>query len=662
MSATAETSTNMANDFRVPASDNEQAALASAALRVISPPGVPGESSDEQHGDLSRALFGDDLAAVQANIPSQHLCPIIQEPPFDAVHFNVPNANGVTVTSQQVYEKSALYRAIATPGILSAFRNFVHPLTRVPIARNRAWDYVHPVNSALREILHRERLELGLLLEDDNPLTEDDRMLYQQTMRLCESRSVIYSMFSYSIFLFLTNLSKIIRSLNRNEVFHYSDVSSDNYSDSSSEIDLFDNNSNVNRPRSQVQQAASEDMSGNDSVSLPPTVHASARSSSNREESSTLLRGSRSAVAAGRGSSTRTSVRRVVNGSRRRQALGGFVWDTPEQSGIRDSTRASALVGILQLAEAHPQGFMGSLANNNRSAWFCSNSDILFQDDGPLGSFTQIRYQLLQRHFGVALRQAKEYYTRNHSSEQSGAGQEEIPAWARSFFRLFDVMESNPSASAQAAEVATNRRIVVNSIMGRQAPLGPHERTRPVQLRGEVRDANDNERVRGSGGRQQDGVGNFETETLDEGSFRERLVEGVDDTTIRRPAQRQRTSVHNGTRRRNRHDPSADANLPNSRYFDVSNAFQHLGNLTDAIAQAFVNPPPPPPRTMSDIMNDFSRASDQLYVDEQRNFQMGITFWTNVLNNLVVEQANLAAIVSDNVSLPSDDHTPGFNE
>ncbi len=92
-------------------------------------------------------------------------------------------------------------------------------------------------------------------------------------------------------------------------------------------------------------------------------------------------------------------------------------------------------------------------------------------------------------------------------------------------------------------------------------------------------------------------------------------------------------------------------NLPNSRYFNVSNAFQHLGSLTDAVAQAFVNPPPLPPRTMSDIMNNFTRASDQLYVDEQRNFVMGITFWTNVLNNLVLdEQANLAAIGFGNIS------------
>jgi hypothetical protein len=142
-------------------------------------------------------------------------------------------------------------------------------------------------------------------------------------------------------------------------------------------------------------------------------------------------------------------------------------------------------------------------------------------------------------------------------------------------------------------------------------------------------------------------------ETLDEDSFRELLVEGVDDATIRRPARHQQTSVQNGTRRRNCHDPSADANLPNSRYFDVSNAFQQLGNLTDAIAQALVNPPPPLPCTMSDIMNDFSRASDQLFVNEKRNFAMGIIFWTNVLNNLVVEQANLAAIGSGNDS-PSE--------
>jgi hypothetical protein len=168
----------------------------------------------------------------------------------------------------------------------------------------------------------------------------------------------------------------------------------------------------------------------------------------------------RSCTHARNGASTR------VVGTRRHQALGGFVWDTPERTGIRNSAHASALVGILQLAKAHPQGYMGSIGNTGRGAWFAANLDVLFQDDGPLGAFTPIRHQMLQRHFGVAQRQARTYYTQQHSSEQSGAGEEEIPAWARSFFRLFDVLESNPSASAQAAELATNRRIVVNSIMG----------------------------------------------------------------------------------------------------------------------------------------------------------------------------------------------------
>ena len=93
-----------------------------------------------------------------------------------------------------------------------------------------------------------------------------------------------------------------------------------------------------------------------------------------------------------------------------------------------------------------------------------------------------IQPQMLMRHFGVAMRQAKDYFNQGHSSKQSSAGKEEIPAWACQFFWYFNAMESNPSASAQAAELATDRSIVVNSIMGQQAPLEPHQGTQPVQL------------------------------------------------------------------------------------------------------------------------------------------------------------------------------------
>ena len=108
------------------------------------------------------------------NIPSQHLCPIIQDPPFVSVHFDVPIANGATILNQQVCERLVLYRFIATPDTLRVHRNIIHPFILAPIAWNRAWDFVRPVVPTLQEVLHRERQTLGLILEDDNPLNDND--------------------------------------------------------------------------------------------------------------------------------------------------------------------------------------------------------------------------------------------------------------------------------------------------------------------------------------------------------------------------------------------------------------------------------------------------------------------------------------------------------
>ncbi len=142
-----------------------------AAPRVISPTRIPGGAAEQPQNDLSRSLFNKNTLN---NIPSQYLCPITQEPPFDAIHFDVPTAISATIPNQQVYERSALYRCIAIPGILSAIRNIIHPFTHAPIAWNRAWDFVHPVEPALQEALHCERLALSLLLEDDNPLNDNN--------------------------------------------------------------------------------------------------------------------------------------------------------------------------------------------------------------------------------------------------------------------------------------------------------------------------------------------------------------------------------------------------------------------------------------------------------------------------------------------------------
>jgi hypothetical protein len=156
----------------------------------------------------------------------------------------------------------------------------------------------------------------------------------------------------------------------------------------------------------------------------------------------------------------------TTRGARQRQVLGGFVWDTPERTGIRDSIRATGIIGIMQLAASHPQGYMGSIGNNGRTAWFTATLSVLFQEDGPLGLFNPVCPMILMRHFGAAQCQAREFFNRQHSSEQSGAGKEEIPAWAWQFFWYFKALESNPTASAQAAEIATDRCNVVASVMG----------------------------------------------------------------------------------------------------------------------------------------------------------------------------------------------------
>jgi hypothetical protein len=77
--------------------DNDASVV--AAPRVISPTGIPGGAAEQPLNDLSRSLFNNDAAD---NIPSQHLCPITQEPPFDAVHFDVPTADDATIPNQQV--------------------------------------------------------------------------------------------------------------------------------------------------------------------------------------------------------------------------------------------------------------------------------------------------------------------------------------------------------------------------------------------------------------------------------------------------------------------------------------------------------------------------------------------------------------------------------
>jgi hypothetical protein len=59
---------------------------------------TPGRASTEVHKapskDVARLLFSKETINP-SNIPNQHICPLTQEPPFEGVHFDVPDANGV---------------------------------------------------------------------------------------------------------------------------------------------------------------------------------------------------------------------------------------------------------------------------------------------------------------------------------------------------------------------------------------------------------------------------------------------------------------------------------------------------------------------------------------------------------------------------------------
>ena len=333
------------------------------------------------------------------------------------------------------------------------------------------------------------------------------------------------------------------------------------------------------------------------------------------------------------------------NVARRRTALGAFVFTNNGRSGIRSASHAAGIIGLLQLAGAHPSGWEGTLGHNQRTQWFNENVDAFFQADGPLGVFNRVSPLVLLRHFSAAQNQARALFDRRHSNDQSGAQHEDIPPWAQQFFRLFESQQNLPSASAQAAEIRNERRSVATTLMGRQAPLGNHHGQGPVQLRTETA------RNAGSGRMRQMSVGDYNVEVVGNDAMNERvdeeslLVEGVDDTADERPARRRRTN--SGVRRRNTHmDFGAGRNDPAARFHHVTQAFASLDALTHAVAQSFSAPSQAPTRSLIDVAIDFDRATEMLIRARERNDTVGIAFYEAIRQQYVDEQT---AIVSGNV-------------
>jgi hypothetical protein len=104
------------------------------------------------------------------------------------------------------------------------------------------------------------------------------------------------------------------------------------------------------------------------------------------------------------------------------------------RTGVQTANHAAGLIGILQLAGAHPSGLVGTLGQNNRTVWFQDNIEAIFQSVGPLGMYNPISLLVLLLCFALASNQAREVYDQHHSNNQTGATHKDVPPCIQNFF------------------------------------------------------------------------------------------------------------------------------------------------------------------------------------------------------------------------------------
>ena len=332
--------------------------------------------------------------------------------------------------------------------------------------------------------------------------------------------------------------------------------------------------------------------------------------------------------------------------ARQRIQLGSFLNRTETE--IRSTDHATSLIGLIELGRGHPDGIAGAFGHNNRISWFRANTNALFREDGPLGRYVTVSAGVLVRHVGRAQVLARSFYDRDHSNEQSGAAHEDVPEWARLFFQLFQAQENQVTTNALAAASRDERRSVVASLVGRQAPLG-FRGNGHAQLRTETARNNDVPRMR------QQIIGDVNSESVRDNADDDVLVEGRDDVGHRRAAPRRR--MLNGVHHRNIHlGFRPESNNPSSRFHEIQRGYASLDSLTHAVVQSFASPQQGPSRQMIDVAREYQEASQMLACATEENDK---TFYTTVLRGL---NAELVMMTSQSDTSLNEENDTSINE
>ncbi len=149
---------------------------------------------------------------------------------------------------------------------------------------------------------------------------------------------------------------------------------------------------------------------------------------------------------------------------------------------IHTQAHANALLGLLQVANGHANEVAAALGHNNQSRWINHNIESFFQEGGPFQEFQPIGAAYFQRQLKQAENLAREICQRDHSNGPGG-DHEDPSNWARSFFPLFEILNSQPYQNERSMNVHAER----NRVVARQAPLGSWDPgSGPVELQTET--------------------------------------------------------------------------------------------------------------------------------------------------------------------------------